>query len=97
MVKKMYGDHEKRMVKKGKKKKASTDENDSVNQGVGRDPTEPPCSPSSSIFPSTDHSHCSHHSRHKASFKKPLLKLDVKCGLPMFNKDANLEKIDNWI
>jgi hypothetical protein len=28
---------------------------------------------------------------------KPLLKLDVKFALPMFNGDANPEKLDNWI
>jgi hypothetical protein len=36
-------------------------------------------------------------SSHKDSFKKPLLKIDVKFSLPMFNGDVNLEKIDNWI
>jgi hypothetical protein len=46
---------------------------------------------------SSDHSHHSHHSNHKYSFKKPLLNLDVKFYLLMFNGDANPEKIDNWI
>ena len=43
--------------------------------------------------------HHSHHSNssHKASFKKPLLNLDVKFSLPMFNGDANPENLDNWI
>jgi hypothetical protein len=68
-----------------------------VNQGAGGDPPEPPSSPSSSSSSSSDHSHHSHHSSHKASFKKPLLKLDVKFDLPMFNGDANPEKLDNWI
>jgi hypothetical protein len=34
---------------------------------------------------------------HKDSFKKPLLKIDVKFSFPMFNGDANPENIDNWI
>jgi hypothetical protein len=97
MIKRMYGDYEKRMKKKGKKKEAGADDDASVNQGVGGDPPEPPSSPSISSSSSSEHSHHSHHSIHKASFKKPLLKLDVKFSLPMFNGDANSEKIDNWI
>jgi hypothetical protein len=67
-----------------------------VKQGAGGDPLEPPSSPSSSSSSSSDHSHHSN-AIHKASFKKPLLKLDVKFSLLMFNGDANPEKIDNWI
>jgi hypothetical protein len=97
MVERMYGDYEKRMKKKGKKKEAQADDNALVNQGVGGDPLESPSSPSSSSSSSFEHSHYSHHSSHKASFKKPLLKLDVKFSLPMFNGDANPEKLDNCI
>jgi hypothetical protein len=50
-----------------------------------------------SIWHLCHHSHHSHHSSHKASFKKHLLKLDVKFFLPMFNGDANPENLDNWI
>jgi hypothetical protein len=85
------------MNKKGKKNEAQADDNASVKQGVGGDPPKPPYSPSSSSSSSSEHSHHSHHSSHKASFKKPLLKLDVKFALPMFNGDANIEKLDNWI
>jgi hypothetical protein len=35
MVERMYGDYEKRMKKKGKKKEAQADDNASANQGVG--------------------------------------------------------------
>jgi hypothetical protein len=90
----MYGDYEKRMKNKGKKKESHVDGDALVNQGAGGDPLEPPSSPSSSSSSSSEHSH---HSSHKASFKKPLLKLDVKFSLPMFNRDANSEKLDNWI
>jgi hypothetical protein len=96
MVERMYGDYEKRMKKKGKKKEAKAYENDLVNQGVGGDPPEPPSSPSSSNCSSYDHSHHSN-ANHKASFKNPLLNLDVKFPLPMFNGYANPEKLDNWI
>ena len=29
--------------------------------------------------------------------KSPLLKLDVKFELPMFNGEVNVDKLDNWI
>ena len=94
MVERMYGDYEKMMKKKGKKKETQENKNASVNWGVGGDPPEPPSSPLSSSSSSSEHSH---HSSHKASFKKPLLNLDVKFSLPMFNGDANPVKLDNWI
>jgi hypothetical protein len=100
MVERMYGYYEKRMKNKWKKKEAQVDDNSSVNQGAGGDPPEPPSSPSSSIsssFEHSHHSHHSHHSSHKAYFKEPLLKLDVKFSLPMFNEDNNPEKLYNWI
>jgi hypothetical protein len=93
----MYEDYEKRIKKKGKKKEAHANDDALVNQGIGGDPPKPPSSPSSSSSSSSKHSHHSQHSNHKASFKKPLLNLDVKFYLPMFNGDANLEKLDNWI
>jgi hypothetical protein len=97
MVEKMYGDYEKRMKKKGKKKEVHADDGASVNQEVGGDPLEPPSSPSSSSSSSSKHSHHSQHSNHKAFFKKPLLKLNVKFALPMSNGDANPKNLDNWI
>jgi hypothetical protein len=89
-------DYEKRMKKKWKKREAQAYDNASVNQGAKGDPHEPPYSPSSSISSSYEHSHYSHDSSHKISFNKPLLKLDVKFYLPIFNGDANPEKLDNW-
>jgi hypothetical protein len=94
MVERMYGDYERRMKKKGKKKEAHAAADDSVNQGAGGDPPKPLSSPSSSSYSSSEHSH---HSSHKSSFNKPLLKLDVKFSLLMFNGDANPKKPDNWI
>ena len=95
MVKQMYGDYEKRMKKKGKKKEAHVVDDASVNQGGGGDPPKPPYSPSSSSSSSSENSHHSRHSIHKASFKKPLLKLDVKFSLLVFNANVNPEKLDN--
>jgi hypothetical protein len=79
----------KRMKKKGKKKEEHVDGDALVNQGAGGDPPEP-----SSSY---EHSHHSCHSSQKTSFKKLLLKIDVKFYFPMFNGDANPEKLDNWI
>jgi hypothetical protein len=98
MVERMYRDYEKRMKNKGKKNESLSYDEASVNQGAGGGyPPEPSSSPSSSISYSSENSHHSHHSIHKTSFKKPLLKLDVKFDLPMFNGDVNPKKIDNWI
>jgi hypothetical protein len=94
MVERMYGDYKKRIKKKGNKKEAQDDDNALVNQGVGGDPHEPPSSPPSSSSSSSEHFH---NSSHTTSFNKPLLKLDVKFVLPMFNGDVNPEKLDNWI
>jgi hypothetical protein len=94
MVEIMYGDYEKRMNKKGKKKEAHEDDDALINQRAIGDTHDPPSSPSSSSCSSYEHSH---HSIHKAYFKKPLLNLDVNFYLPMFNGDANPEKVDNWI
>jgi hypothetical protein len=93
----MYRDYEKRMKKKERKKEAHVDDDASVNQGARGYPPEPPSSPSSSSSSSSEHSHHSHHSSHKASFKKPIVKLDVKFALPMFKGHANPENLDNWI
>jgi hypothetical protein len=97
MVKQMYGDYEKRMKNKGKRKESHEKYDALVNQGIGGDPHEPPSSPLSSSSSSSENSHISHHSSHKASFKKPLLKLDVKFSLPIFNGDTNPKNLDNWI
>jgi hypothetical protein len=94
MVEQMYGYYKKRMKNKGNKKEAHVDADALVNQAAGGDPPEPPSSPSSYSSSSSDNSH---HSSHKASFKKPLLNIDVNFSLPMFNGDVNPEKIDNWI
>jgi hypothetical protein len=81
----------------GEEKGSTCNDDASVNKVVGGDPFEPPSSPSSSSSSSSKNSHYSQHSNHKASFKKPLLKIDVKFYLPMFNGDANTEKLYNWI
>jgi hypothetical protein len=85
------------MKKKGKTKETHANDDALVNQGVGGDSSKPPSSPTSTAYSSSKHYRHSDHSIHKSYFKKPLLKLDVKFVLPMFNGDANPEKLDNWI
>jgi hypothetical protein len=97
MVELMYGDYENRMKNKRNKNEAPPDDDASVNQGDGGDPPEPPSSPSSSSSSCSDNSHHSQHASNKASFKKPLLNLDVKFSLPIFIGDVNIENLNNWI
>ena len=52
-------------------------------------PTDSPLSPHNS---SDDHKE-----KNTNSFRKPLLKLDVKFDLPMFNGESNVDKLNNWI
>jgi hypothetical protein len=98
MVEKLYADYEKRVAKKEKKKKVKEEDNASVNHGIGGDPPEPPSPSSSSISSSSSsHSHHSYSSFHPSTSKNPLLKLDVKFNFPMFNGEANADKLNNWI
>jgi len=91
------------MEKKGKNKEAKVEGNDSVYQEIGGDPVEHPSRSSRSISSSSSHSSHSRHyhpysnAHHKVSLKNPLLKLDVKFDLPMFNGDSNPKSLDNWI
>ena len=38
-----------------------------------------------------------HYNDHKKYDVKPLVNLDVKIDLPMFNGELSAEKLDNWI
>ena len=53
----------------------------------------PPSSPSSSCYYSTS----SFESEKEKKLKSPLLKLDVKFELPVYDGEINLEKLDNWV
>jgi hypothetical protein len=94
MVEKLYANYEERVEKKEEKKKAKGEDNASVNHGIGGDPIEP-LSPSSSLNSSSSSSHSHHSSFHPSTSKNPLLKLDVKFNLPMFNGEDNADKLNN--
>ena len=107
-VDKLFTDYEEIMEKERKgsevkkeNKEVKGEGNASVNhRGGGEEPPEPPSSPSaSSTSSSASSSSHSRHSKvpHKEPQKKPLLKLDVKFDLPMFNGEANAQKLNNSI
>jgi hypothetical protein len=64
-------------------------------------PPSPPSSPSSSSSTSNASSHSTtstiQKQTHKHKSNMPLLKLDVKFELPLYDGELNAEKLDNWI
>ena len=87
--------------KKRDETSSSKDPRDSKDRKVkrvyhGKGSPKPPSSPSSSstLF-SYESSFESKYS--KKHFKSPLLKLDVKFELPMYDGELNLDKLDNWV
>ena len=57
-------------------------------------PSTPPSSPSSSSSSSKSNEK---KNVHKHKHEMPLLKLDVKFELPIYDGEVNAEKLDNWI
>ena len=70
------------------------DDNSKKGHAGNGDPPFPSSSSSSTSSSSTSMNQ-SHKS--KATGKSPFLKLDSKFELPMFNREVNAEKLDNWI
>jgi hypothetical protein len=67
----------------------------------GEDPPSPPSSPPSSpSSPSSSSSSSKSNAKkhvHKHKNEMPLLKLDVKFELPIYDGEVNAERIDNWV
>ena len=59
-------------------------------------PPSPPSSPSSSSSSKSWTSTARKHS-HKQKHDMPLLKLDVKFELSMYDGEVNVERLDNWV
>jgi hypothetical protein len=73
----------------------SGDKNPKGNGGNGdTPPPSPPSSTSSTISQPTPNSPKGHG---KIPPQTPLLKLDIKFELPLYNGEVNVEKLDNWI
>ena len=70
------------------------DQENILNGSGGNPPPSPPSSSSSSSTSATKTTHT--HSKTPKG-KTPLLKLDIKFELPMYNGEVNAENLDNWI
>ena len=76
------------------------DEEKSSKGSGGKPPPSPPSSSSSSspsASSSTSTTKTTHIHSKSTKGKTPLLKLDVKFELPMYNGEINAEILDNWI
>jgi hypothetical protein len=60
-------------------------------------PPSPPSSPSASSSSSTSSKSITRKHSHKHKHDIPLLKLDVKFELPMYDGEVNAERLDNWV
>jgi hypothetical protein len=60
-------------------------------------PSTPPSSPSSPSSSSSSSKSNEKKNVHKNKHEMPLLKLDVKFELPIYDGEVNAEKLDNWI
>jgi hypothetical protein len=94
MVKVLYDDYlERKRSILGESSKAKSEE--------GEDPPKPPPSPPSSQSTSSSSSTSSKSTTRKYSHKHkhdmPLLKLDVKFELPMYDGEVNAERLYNWV
>ena len=59
--------------------------------------SSPPSSPSSSSSSTTTTLTHTHQHTSKGIGKQPLLKLDIKFELPLYNGEVNAEKFENWV
>jgi hypothetical protein len=78
----------------GNTSKGKSEEEDEQPQIPPSPPSTPPSSPSSSSSSSKSNEK---KNVHKHKHDMPLLKLDVKFDLPIYDGEVNAEKLDNWI
>ena len=90
MVEELYS--EKREREKGASSVKTEEGEGAGGGGDSPDSSNPPDSPFSPHNSSDDHKE-----KNTNSFRKPLLKLDVKFDLPMFNGESNADKLNSWI
>jgi hypothetical protein len=95
MVKVLYEDYlERKRPNLGESSKGKSEEEEDPPQIPPSPPSSPPSSPSSSS--SSSKSNAKKHV-HKHKNEMPLLKLDVKFELPIYDGEVNAEKLDNWV
>jgi hypothetical protein len=82
-------------------KRAILGESSKVKSEEGEDPPQtppsPPSSPSTSSSSSSSSKSTGRKHSHKHKNEMPLLKLDVKFELPMYDGEVNAERLDNWV
>jgi hypothetical protein len=66
-------------------------------EGPPQIPPSPPSSPSNSSSSSSSSKSTTIKHAHKHKQEIPLLKLDVKFELPMYDGEVNAERLDNWV
>jgi hypothetical protein len=95
MVKVLYEDYlERKRPVLGESSKGKSEEEEDHPQIPPSPPSSPPSSPSSSSSSSKSNAK-KHVNKHKNEM--PLLKLDVKFELPIYDGEVNAKKLDNWI
>jgi hypothetical protein len=78
--------------------KGNEDSGDKTPKGNGGNGDTPPLSPPSSTYSTISQTPPNSPKEHgKIPPQTPLLKLDIKFELPMYNGEVNVEKLDNWI
>jgi hypothetical protein len=94
MMKVLYEDYLER-------KRPVLSESSKVKSEEGDDPPQippsPPSSPSKSSSLSSSSKSTARKHVHKHKQEMPLLKLDVKFELPMYDGEVNAERLDNWV
>jgi hypothetical protein len=95
MVKVLYEDYlERKRPVLGDSSKGKSEEEEDHPQIPPSPQSTPPSSPSSS---SSSSKSSGKKNVHKNKHEIPLLKLDVKFELPIYDGEVNVEKLDNWI
>jgi hypothetical protein len=95
MVQVLYEDYlERKRPVLGNSSKGKSEEEEEQPQIPPSPPSTPPSSPSSS---SSSSKPSEKKNVHKNKHEMPLLKLDVKFELPIYDGEVNAEKLDNWI
>jgi hypothetical protein len=95
MMKVLYEDYlERKRPVLGESPKGKSEEREDPPQIPPSPPSSPPSSPSSSS--SSSKSNAKKHV-HKHKNEMPLLKLDVKFELPMYDGEVNAERLNNWV
>jgi hypothetical protein len=95
MMKVLYEDYlEHKRLNLGESSKGKNEEGEDPPQIPPSPPSSPPSSPSSSSS-SSKRTLRKHVHKHKQEI--PLLKIDVKFELPMYDGEVNAERLDSWV